>query len=323
MTVLPRRLLLPLLALPGLARAQSAETWPARPVQVIVPIAAGGPTDVIGRVLAQHLPPLLTGQPFVVDNRAGAGGQIGMRLAAAAPPDGYTLLIGNTGSVAINPVYQPNAGYAASDYAYVSMLMVAPVVLVVRADLPVRNVAELVAHIRTKGGGFDFASSGQGQSPDIATRLFLRTARLEAAIASYRGASPAVTDLLGGVVEAMFDTTTSLQHVREGRLRAIAVANPERSALLPEVPTMAEQGFPGFDVSSWYVAMMPKGTPGPVLDRLADRIAVVMRRPDVAQQLAGLNAQPLHSSPAEAQRFVTGQVEHWRGLLAGLGLRAE
>ncbi|WP_426958428.1 Bug family tripartite tricarboxylate transporter substrate binding protein [Muricoccus radiodurans] len=317
-----RRGVLALLAAPGVARAQGVEGWPSRPVQVIVPIAAGGPTDVIGRILAQHLPPIL-GQSFVVDNRGGAGGQIGMRMAAAAAPDGYTMLIGNTGSVAINPVYQANAGYEAGDYAYASTLMVAPVSLVVRADLPVRDVAGLVEHIRRSRGRFAFASSGQGQSPDIATRLFLKQAGVEAEIASYRGAAPAVTDLLGGVVGAMFDSTTSVPHVREGRLRAIALANPQRSAVMPGVPTMAEQGFSGFDVSSWYVAMLPKGTPGPILERLSGAIGTVMARPDVGTQLERLNAEPLHSSPQEAQRFVLAQVEHWRGVLRALDLRAE
>ncbi|HWX50224.1 MAG TPA: tripartite tricarboxylate transporter substrate binding protein [Roseomonas sp.] len=325
MTALPRRSLLALLAAPAIARAaetQPAGSWPARPVQVIVPIAAGGPTDAIARILAQHLPPLLNDQPFVVDNRPGAGGQIGMRAAAGAAPDGYTMVIGNTGSVAINPLYQPNAGYTAADYTYASMLMVAPVVLVVRADLPVRTVQDLVGYIRARDRDFAFASSGQGQSPDIAARLFLKSAGLEAAVASYRGAAPAVTDLLAGVVQAMFDTTTSLPHVKEGRLRIIAVANAERSALLPEVPTMAEQGFAGFDVSSWYVAMMPKGTPAPILRRLSGAIATVMQRPEVARQLAGLDAQPLHGTPEAARDFVNAQVEHWRDVLRSLEVRA-
>jgi tripartite-type tricarboxylate transporter receptor subunit TctC len=320
---LSRRALLALLAAPGMAAAQPAgESWPSRPVQMIVPIAAGGPTDVIGRLLSQHLTPML-GQPFVVGNRGGAGGQIGMRMAAVAAPDGHTMLIGNTGSVAINPVYQRNAGYdAMADFTYASLLMVAPVSLVVRADLPVRTVPELVEHIRRNRGRFAFASSGQGQSPDIAARLFLKSAGLEADVVSYRGAAPAMTDLLGGTVQAMFDSTTGVPHVREGRLRAIAVAGRERSAVLPDVPTMGEQGFQGFDVSSWYAAMMPAGTPEPILGRLSDAIGTVMQRPEVIAQVEELNAQPLHSTPEEARRFVAAQVALWRGALQALALHA-
>jgi tripartite-type tricarboxylate transporter receptor subunit TctC len=304
----------------GGGRASAA--WPSRAVQVIVPIAPGGPTDVIGRLLAQHLPPQL-GQSFVVDNRGGAGGQIGMRMAAAAAPDGHTMAIGNPGAVVINPLFQRNAGYEPTDFAYASMLMVAPVVLVVRPDLPVRTPRELAEHIRRSGGRFSFASSGQGQSPDITTRLFLRKAGLDAEVVPYRGAAPAVTDLLGGVVQAMFDTTTSIAHVREGRLRALAIASPRRSAILPDVPTMDEQGFDGFDVSSWYVAMMPKGTPVAILERLSAAIAPIMARPEVVAQIEGLNAEPLHSSPEEARRYVMAQAASWRSVIETLGLRAE
>lgn len=318
-----RRALLALVMAQRFTSAHAAEAWPSRPVQVIVPIAPGGPTDVIGRLIARHLSVLL-GQPFVVDNRGGAGGQIGMRMAATAAADGYTILIGNAGSVAINPSYQKNVGYdSLADFVFASTLMSAPVFLVVRADLPVRTVPELVEHIRRSRGRFAFASSGQGQSPDIAARYFLKSAGLEAEVAAYRGAAPAVVDLLGGVVGAMFDSTTGLPHIREGRLRAIAVAGLERSALLPSVPTMSEQGYSGFDMTAWSVAMLPAGTPEAILRRLSEAIGTIMNLPDVVAQIEGQNAQPLPCTPDEARRFVETQVATWRGVLHTLNLRAE
>jgi tripartite-type tricarboxylate transporter receptor subunit TctC len=203
------------------------------------------------------------------------------------------------------------------------MLMVAPVLLVVRADLPARDLPELVAHIRRSGGDFAFGSSGRGQSPHIAAELFGKAIGVKLNIAAYRGAAPAVNDLLAGTVQAMFDSTSSIPHVREGRLRAIALANAERSALLPDLRTMAEQGMPGFDVSSWYVAMAPRATPAAILARLSEAIGTVMRRPEVVERLLALNAQALHGTPEEAQGFVAAQVGHWGRVLADAELKAE
>jgi len=309
-------------AVPLRALAQGAPAWPSRPVQVIVPIAPGGPTDVIARIVAQHLPAALGGS-FVVENRSGAGGQIGMRLVAAAAPDGHTMTVGTPGSAVINPLIVRDAGYAPEGFAYASMLMVAPLVLLVRPDLPVRTPRELAEHIRRAGGRFSFGSSGQGQSPDITARLFLNRAGVEAEVVTYRGAAPAVTDLLGGTVGAMFDTTTGIPYVREGRLRAIAIAGARRSALLPGVPTMEEDGFAGFDLASWYVAMMPKGTPEPILERLSAAVAPIMARPEVVAQIEGMNAEPLSSTPEEARRYVMAQAALWRDVTGTLGMRAE
>jgi tripartite-type tricarboxylate transporter receptor subunit TctC len=305
-------------ALAAPARAQAP--FPSRPVVLIAPAAPGGPTDVAGRVLVQYMPALI-GQPVVLENRSGAAGQIGMRHVAAAAPDGHTLVIGNTGSVGINPSYYRDPGYdIARDFTPVSMLMIAPVSLVVPADLPVRTPAELVAHIRAAGGRFTFGSSGTGQSPHVAAELFRHAAGVEFEIVPYRGAAPAVTDMLAGTVQAMFDSTSSVPFVRQGRLRALAVANVERSPLMPEVPTMAEAGFPGFDVSSWYVALAPAGTPAEAVLTLNAAMNRVMARPDVAERLAAINAVPMRGSPADAAAFVGRQLAYWREVLARAGI---
>ena len=305
-------------ALGAPARAQA--TFPSRPVVMIAPAAPGGPTDVAGRVLVQYMPALI-GQPVVLENRSGAAGQIGMRHVAAAAPDGHTLVIGNTGSVGINPSYYRDPGYdIARDFTPVSMLMIAPVSLVVPADLPVRTPAELVAHIRAAGGRFSFGSSGTGQSPHVAAELFRHAAGVEFEIVPYRGAAPAVTDMLAGTVQAMFDSTSSVPFVRQGRLRALAVANIERSPLMPEVPTMAEAGFAGFDVSSWYVALAPAGTPAEAVLTLNAAMNRVMARPDVAERLAAINAVPMRGSPADAAAFVGRQIAYWREVLARAGI---
>ena len=311
---------LPALAAGLAAPARAQAPFPSRPVVLIAPAAPGGPTDVAGRVLVQYMPALI-GQPVVLENRSGAAGQIGMRHVATAPPDGHTLVIGNTGSVGINPSYYRNPGYdIARDFTPVSMLMIAPVSLVVRADLPVRTPAELVAHIRAAGGRFTFGSSGTGQSPHVAAELFRHAAGVEFEIVPYRGAAPAVTDMLAGTVQAMFDSTSSVPFVRQGRLRALAVANVERSPLMPDVPTMAEAGFPGFDVSSWYVALAPAGTPPGAVRTLNEAMNEVMARPDVAERLAAINAVPMRGSPGDAGAFVGRQIAYWREVLARAGI---
>ncbi|WP_149536386.1 Bug family tripartite tricarboxylate transporter substrate binding protein [Siccirubricoccus phaeus] len=311
---------LPALAAGLAAPARAQAPFPSRPVVMIAPAAPGGPTDVAGRVLVQYMPALI-GQPVVLENRSGAAGQIGMRHVATAAPDGHTLVIGNTGSVGINPSYYRDPGYdIARDFTPVSMLMIAPVSLVVPADLPVRTPAELVAHIRAAGGRFTFGSSGTGQSPHVAAELFRHAAGVEFEIVPYRGAAPAVTDMLAGTVQAMFDSTSSVPFVRQGRLRALAVANVERSPLMPEVPTMAEAGFAGFDVSSWYVALAPAGTPAEAVLTLNAAMNPVMARPDVAERLAAINAVPMRGSPADAAAFVGRQLAYWREVLARAGI---
>ncbi|MFC7691932.1 Bug family tripartite tricarboxylate transporter substrate binding protein [Paeniroseomonas aquatica] len=312
-------------ALPALTAGLAAPAWaqapfPSRPVVMIVPGAPGGPTDVVGRILVQHMPALI-GQPVVLDYRAGAGGQIGMRYVAAAAPDGHTLVTGNTGSVGINPSYYRDPGYdIARDFTPVSMLMIAPVSLVVRADLPVRTPAELVAHIRAAGGRFSFGSSGTGQSPHVAAELFRHAAGVEFEIVPYRGSAGAVTDLIAGTVQAMFDSTTTIPHVRQGRLRALAVATPERSPLMPEVPTMAESGFAGFDISSWYVALAPTGTPPEAVAKLNAAMGEVLARPEAAERFAVFNAVPMRGSPGDAGAFLGRQLVYWREVLARAGI---
>jgi tripartite-type tricarboxylate transporter receptor subunit TctC len=256
------------------------------------------------------------GQPLVIDNRSGGGGMIGFRLAARAEPDGYTLIMGNPGPVAIVPFTESHVGYdILRDFEAVSMVMIVPVMLVVRAEIPVRTPRELADYMRANPGAVAFGSSGPGQSPHMAAELFGRMADIPVLISPYRGAAPAVTDLVAGTIQAMFDTTTALPHTQAGRLRALAIGSRVRSALMPDLPTMAEAGFPGFEISSWYPLFAPAGTPPEIIARLNAVVVRALNDPAARARLASMNAEAIPSTPAEARAFVEGQLANWGNIV--------
>ncbi|MBV8166502.1 MAG: tripartite tricarboxylate transporter substrate binding protein [Alphaproteobacteria bacterium] len=304
----------------------AAETWPSRPIRMIVPIAPGGPTDTVARLLGVHLGEIL-GQQIVVDNRAGASGMIGMQLAKQAAPDGYTLVMGNAGAIGVSLALFKDAQYTADDFQTISMVMTVPLILVVRSELPVRSVRELVAYMKANPNKLAIASSGYGQTPYIATELFRQQAGVEAVVVPFKGAAPAAADLVAGNTQLMFDSTPTLPYIKDGTLRALAICNAQRSALMPDVPTMAEAGkglgLDGFDVTSWYVVLAPTGTPQAIVARLHDAIATVMARADVKEKLASMNSEAVSSTPEAADTYVRAQIAHYRDVIQRTGIKPE
>jgi tripartite-type tricarboxylate transporter receptor subunit TctC len=320
-----RRSLLPgiaALALAGPARAQSG--WPSRPVRVVVPFAPGGATDILGRVTATELGNTF-GQPFVVENRAGAGGNIGSDVVAKSPPDGHTLLFGAAGNIGINPSLFSNMPYdPVRDLAPISLIAEVTNVLVVHPSVNARSVQELIAMARATPGGLAYASSGNGSTIHLSAELFASMTRLAMTHVPYRGSGPAMADLLAGRVALMFDNLPSaLPHVREGRLRALAVTAARRSPALPELPTIAEAGVPGYEATSWFGLFAPTGTPRDIIDRMAREMAALARRPEVAERIRALGAEPITNTPEEFAAMVRAEIAKWGEVVRASGARAD
>lgn len=317
-----RRLLLtaPLAAGPiGIARAQNG--FPDRPVRLVVSFAAGGFNDVLARFLAQGAAPGL-GQPIVVENRAGGGGMLGSELVARAAPDGHTLLMASVPHV-VSPLMVPGAAYdPVRDFAGVVLAGEVPNVLVVHPDVPARSVPELLALIRTHPGQYSYASNSVGGSSHLGMELFRMAAGgLDVTHVPYRGSSPALADLMAGRVAMTMDNLNfQLPAIRDGRLRAIAVASAQRSPLLPEVPTVAESDLPGFRATAWFAVLAPAGTPAPVLARLGDVLAGVLHGPDVASRLPGFDVNA--GDGAATMRFLAEERGRWSPVIRAANIRA-
>jgi tripartite-type tricarboxylate transporter receptor subunit TctC len=282
---LTRWLLLLLVAVVQIAAAQS---YPVRPVRLLVPYPPGGPVDNIGRILAQPLSPLL-GQNVVVENRSGAGGSLGADVVAKSAPDGYTLLIGNSGPMTINPVLQEKLAYdPRKDFAPVTWLTSSYMVLVVHPSLPVRSVKDLVALARANPGALNYGSAGVGNLTHLGMELFQSMAKVKMNHVPYKGVAPAYVDLMSGEIALMLGNISGpLEYIRAGRMRAIAVSSSTRSPVLPQLPIVAES-YPGFDLVTWMGIFVPAGTPEAVRARLHGELVKVLRRPDVSERLVGL-----------------------------------
>jgi tripartite-type tricarboxylate transporter receptor subunit TctC len=319
-----RALLLGLSALPLARPALAQGAWPARPVRVIVPFAPAGATDILGRLTATELGNAL-GQSFVVENRAGAGGNIGSDLVAKSPPDGYTLLFGAAGNIGINPSLFANIPYdPARDLAPISLIAEVTNILVVHPSVNARSVEELIALGRATPGGLVYASSGNGSTIHLSAELFASMTRLPMTHVPYRGSGPAMADLLAGRVALMFDNLPSaLPHVREGRLRALAVTAARRSPVLPDLPTIAEAGVPGYEATSWFGLFAPAGTPREIVDRMAREMAAFARRPEVAERIRALGAEPITNTPAEFAAMVRTEIDKWGAVVRASGARAD
>lgn len=319
-----RALLLSLAALPLARPALAQGAWPARPVRVIVPFAPGGATDILGRLTATELGNVL-GQPFVVENRAGAGGNVGSDLVAKSSPDGYTLLFGAAGNIGINPSLFSNMPYdPARDLAPISLIAEVTNVLVVHPSVNARSVQELIALARTTPGGLVYASSGNGSTIHLSAELFASMTQLRMTHVPYRGSGPAMADLLAGRVALMFDNLPSaLPHVREGRLRALAVTAARRTPVLPDVPTIAEAGVPGHEATSWFGLFAPAGAPREIVDRMAREMATFARRPEVAERIRALGAEPITNTPEEFTVMVREEITKWGAVVRASGARAD
>jgi tripartite-type tricarboxylate transporter receptor subunit TctC len=300
----------------------NAQSYPDRPIKFIVPVAAGGTTDVIGRVIGARLTEAW-GQPIVVENRAGGAGIPATELAARAKPDGYTLFLGTIGALTVNPYLFPNAPVdIVKDFTPVTLLAAAPTMLVVSPSLPVKNVKELIAYAKAHPGELNYASPGNGTSPHLAGELFKQLAGIEATHIPYKGAAPALTDVIGGRVQFMFDNIiTSLPHVKEGRLRALAVTASQRSKLVPDLPTMAEAGLVGQEISGWVGIVAPAGTPREIVLKIQQEVARQLRKPEVQDAIVGADA--VGNTPEEFAAFLASERGKWSKLVKDANIRAD
>jgi tripartite-type tricarboxylate transporter receptor subunit TctC len=309
-----------LVALPLVAVAQD---YPTRSIRLVVPFPPGGPTDVLARIVATRLGERL-GQAVVIDNKPGASGMVGADLVAKAAPDGYTLLA-NASIHVINPsLYSKTAYDAIVDFAPISNLADVPLVLAVNPKVSARTVPEFVALAKSSKPSLAFASAGNATSQHLSGEAFKMAANLEMLHVPYKGSAPALTDLIGGQVQLMFDSLPSaMPHLKAGTLRPLAVTTPKRSAALPEVPTIDESGYPGFAISTWYGVWAPAGTPAAVVQRLSREIAAIVRQPEVRQQFLGLGAEPVGNTPEEFAAFTKAELSKWAGIVKRSGAKVD
>ena len=300
-----------------------AQEYPARPVKIIVPFAAGGPADIYSRFLAQRLEAVL-GQPFIVDNRPGAGSVIGTDAAAKSAPDGYTLLLmSNTHTV--NESLAPNKPYALlRDFAPVAPVNYSDLVLVVHPAVAANHLAELLALAKSKPGKLNYASSGPGTPYHMAGELFKAMAGLDIVHVPYKGSSQARTDTLGGQVDMMFDAVTTMsEFAKAGKVRALATTGKARSSVLPNVPTMAEAGVPGYEAVIWLGLMAPKGTPPEIVRRLNTEITAIIGRPDVRDEWLRQGAVAMKMNPEEFGRYIVDDIAKWERIVKISGAKPD
>jgi tripartite-type tricarboxylate transporter receptor subunit TctC len=301
-----------------------AETYPARPIKIIVPTPAGGPVDVIARLVGNYLSSTL-GQAAVIDNRPGAGNTIGSKEAAQAEPDGYTLLYSSASGLVLAPMLQKNAGYdPLTSYDPIALVAQSSNILVVHPSLPVHSVRELVAYAKAHPGRVNFSSGGIGVLPHLIGEWFKSAAGIDIVHVPYRGGGPSINDLVAGQVQMTFEgTSVLLPLIRSGKLRALATTSPQRIAQLPDLPTMAESGFPGFVSTSWTGLLAPAHTPRAVIDRLNVQINEGVKSPDFKAALAKLSNEPLGGTPQAFTDMIKGDIAKWTPIVRGLNLAAE
>ena len=308
-----------LLALTAVAAAQD---YPTKPVRLIIPFPPGGINDTVGRMVATHLSSRL-GKQVVVDNRGGAGGTVGTELAANAPKDGYTLLIISLAH-AVNPWLYKLAYDPIKSFAPIAIIAAAPNVIVVHPSLPVHSVREMVALAREKPGQVQYASAGVGSFMHLGGELFKLAAGVDLLHVPFKGAGPAMVDLLGGHTKVAFATTvTAPPHIRSGKLRALGLGADKRHPLLPEVPTVAEAGVPGYEVANWIGIVAPAGTPPPLVDRLNKEISAIQDLPDVQKQFATEGAEVVRMTPADFGTFTATEMAKWERVVKERGIKAE
>jgi tripartite-type tricarboxylate transporter receptor subunit TctC len=301
----------------------AAQAYPTKPIRWIAPFPPGGPVDLLARTVGQKLSEAWS-QPVIVENRAGAAGNLGVEVAAKAAPDGYTLVIVPTGNIVVNPTLFPKLPYKQSDLAPVTMLASVENVLVVHPSVPASSLPELVAYAKANRGKLTFASPGAGAQAHLAGELVKLSAGIDMVHVPYKGVGPALNDLLGGQVSMMFSQLSSaLPHIRSGKLRAIGMASLKRSPVMPELPTIAEQGFPGFEAVSWYALMVPAGTPAQIISRLHQETARILKLPGVKEKLAALGADPVGNSPQELAATIRSESPRWADVIRRQGIKVD
>lgn len=313
-----------LLALCLVSLQASAQAYPSKPVRVIIPYPPGGGNDTLGRLFAAKLQDRL-GQPFVVENRPGAGTMIGTEAAARSTADGYTILLSSIATHALSPNLYSRVPYdPIKDFAPITLLGIAPTVLVVNQDLSAKSLAELIALAKRQPGVFAYASGGNGTPPHINAEVFKAVAGVDMVHVAYKGGGPALLDLVAGRVHVMLDTAASaMPHVRSGKLRALALSAPKRSAEYPDLPTFAEAGLPQYETNAWYSFHAPAGTPPDIVKRLNGELVAILREADVQARFKQLSTDPVGNSAEEFGAFVKAELDKYARVIKAAGIKLD
>jgi tripartite-type tricarboxylate transporter receptor subunit TctC len=304
--------------------ADAGAAYPSRPVRLIAPFVPGGPTDIVARIVAQKMGENLK-QTFVVDNRGGAGGSVGMELAAAAAPDGYTLVIGGSGNLAVNPALNPKLTYSPlRDFQPLTQTTSGPQMLVVNPGLAAKSVKELVALAKAKPGQLNYGSGGVGTGTHLGVELFKLSAGVDIVHVPYKGTGQALTSVIGAQVQMMLSSMLpAVPHVKAGRLRGLAVSSAKRSGIYPDMPTLAESGLPGFETTSWHGVLVPARTPKPLANRIHAELVKTLNQPDVKAIFAGQGMDVVASSPQEFTAYIRGETAKWTKVVKAIGIKPE
>jgi tripartite-type tricarboxylate transporter receptor subunit TctC len=308
----------------AVASMSALAQYPEKAVRIIVPYPPGGTTDILARVVATRLTERL-GQPFVVENRPGASGAIGSVAVAKAPPDGYLLVMGTVSSHGINSALSKTLPYdAVKDFAPITVVASTPNVLAVTSGFAAKNLGEVLAAAREKPGALNFGSTSPGGSPHMSAELLKMMAGVDIVHVPYKGAGPMLADLIGGQIQMGFDNLpSSMSHIKSGKIRAIAVTTTKRWPGAPDIPTIAESGVPGYEVSGWFGLLAPAGTPRPVVDALYRAVSEILKQPEVSKQLYELGAEPVGNTPEAFGRQIAAEVDKWKKVVATTGVKVE
>ena len=307
----------------GAAIESHAQAYPSKPVRIIVPYTPGGSNDVLGRMVAKHMEEVFK-QPFIVENKPGASGQIGAEAGAKAAPDGYTLLVAPNDVMTVTPNFNPNGPYdPVNDFEPIGTLGAVPIVLVVNGSSPYKTVDDLVAAAKSKPGALSYASSGAGGPQHMSAELFAQMTGVKMVHVPYKGNVPAITDLLGGQVDVLFSPINSaLPHIKTGKLRALAMATDKRVAALPDVPTLTDAGVPGYKSEIWIALFAPARTPKDIVDKLAAEVARMPTIPAVRDQLAAQGIDPMTTPPAQVLTMIRNDLARWSKVIKETGVKA-
>ncbi|MGZ3408794.1 MAG: tripartite tricarboxylate transporter substrate binding protein [Xanthobacteraceae bacterium] len=305
------------------ATAATAQTWPAKPITIIVPFVAGGTTDIVTRLVGQALSQRL-GQPVVIENVGGAGGTLGATNAARAPADGYTVFMSTIAHTIAPGIYKKLAYDFEKDFDPITVVASVPNILLVNPDVPAQNVSELISYIKANPSKVNFGSAGVGSVEHLAGELFRSTAKLEMVHVPYRGGAPMMADIVAGHIQMAIETSgAATPFVKSNKVRALAVSTAKRTPLFPELPTLAESGLPGYDVTTWYGTLVPRGTPPDVRQKLYSAIAEILKDPMMASKFADIGAEPGGMLPEEFATFIASETAKWTKLSKEAGISAE
>ncbi len=309
-------------ALAALSPAQAQE-WPTRPVTIIVPFAAGGTTDIVGRIIAQALSVRL-GQPVIIENVGGAGGNLGATNASKAAHDGYTIFMATVAHTMAPGIYEKLSYNFEQDFDPITVVASVPNILIVNPAVPAKNVAELIAYIKANPGKVNYGTAGVGSTEHMSAELFRAISGTNIVHVPYRGGSPMLADLVAGHIQMSIETSgAATPFIKGGNVRALAVSPAKRSALFPDLPTLAESGLDGYDVTTWYGFLVPKGTPEPIRKKLYAQVVDVLKSPDIIKRLSDIGAEPGGQTPEQFAAFIHAETEKWVGLAKKVGIKAE